>query len=90
MGRELFYRALGGELVAVRVRTDPSFTSSNAEIVFGERIYFRGRFGRTYDISPDGTRALMIKEDGPGDTVTEFILVLNWFEELERLVPTEN
>jgi len=40
---------------------------------------------------PTGTRFLIVQESG-GDAVasTEFILVLNWFEELKRLVPTEN
>ncbi|TDI48418.1 MAG: hypothetical protein E2P02_00600 [Acidobacteria bacterium] len=91
-GQELFYRAPGGELVAVRIRTDPSFASSKAEVVVELRSYFAGRAGRTYDISPDGKRFLMIKEGGPGDEAspTELILVQNWFEELERLVPTEN
>ena len=33
----------------------------------------------------------MIKESGSDETsATEFILVLNWFEELKRLVPTDN
>ena len=50
-----------------------------------------GEFGRTYDISPDGERFLMIKESGSDETSsTEFILVQNWFEELKRLVPTDN
>ncbi len=73
--------------MAVRIRTDPSFTSSKAEVVFGARNYITGPAGRTYDISPDGTRFLMIKEDA---SPAELILVQNWFEELERLVPTEN
>ncbi len=42
-----------------------------------------------YDISPDGQRFLMIKEadeeEGQPDQIN---VVLNWFEELKRLVPT--
>ena len=48
--------------------------------------------GRAYDVSPDGERFLMLKEDASSqDTSTEpyFIVVQNWFEELRRLVPTE-
>jgi len=40
-----------------------------------------------YDISPDGKRFLMMKEEtlqGQG----QINVVLNWFEELKRLVPT--
>ena len=91
-GRELFYLASGPRLMAVGVQTEPSFAPGNAEEVFGGYYAPIGRaFGRTYDISPDGERFLMIKESGSDETSsTEFILVLNWFEELKRLVPTDN
>ena len=87
--RELFYLAPGARLMAVGVESEPSFAPGNAEEVFGG--YFAGAFGRSYDISPDGERFLMIKESGSDETSsTEFILVQNWFEELKRLVPTDN
>ncbi len=90
-GRELFYLAPGTRLMAVGVQTEPSFAPGNAEEVFAFGGYFVGTPGRTYDISPDGERFLMIKESGSDETSsTEFILVQNWFEELKRLVPTEN
>ena len=46
--------------------------------------------GRTYDVSPDGQRFLMIKPVGPdqADAPTSIILVQHWVEELKRLVPT--
>ena len=56
------------------------------------RELFRGHFGMgaalaSYDVAPDG-RFLMI---APGETSaaahTSVRLVLNWFEELERLAP---
>jgi len=48
------------------------------------------RYNRTYDIFPDGERFLMVK-DAPDPTSTAvIILVQNWFQELERLVPTKN
>ena len=40
---------------------------------------------RFYDIAPDGRRFLMIKQPD----VRSLNIVLNWFEELERLVPTD-
>ena len=46
--------------------------------------------GRTYDISPDGQRFLMMKEGG-GDqvaTLPSLIVVQHWADELKRLVPT--
>jgi len=89
-GRELFYLAPGARLMAIPVQTEPSFAPGNAEELF--RGYLAGTgasIGRTYDISPDGERFLMIKESGSAPS-TEFILVQNWFEELKRLVPTED
>ena len=86
-GRELFYLSRGGELMAVRVQTEPSFAPGNAQVVFGGRT-LAPALGRSYDISPDGKRFLMIKEPTRDASSTEIILVQNWFQELERLVPT--
>ena len=45
-----------------------------------------------YDVHPDGERFLMIKAvsgaEGEGDP-PQVVLVEGWFEELERLVPTD-
>jgi len=92
-GRELFYLSPDGQLTGVPVRTDPSFTFGNPEVVFAETYFAAARrSGRTYDISPDGKRFLMIKQGGPGDetTPTQLILVQNWLDELKRLVPVDN
>ena len=89
-GRELFYRS-GAAMMAVAVETSPSFAPGSAELLFeGRDALSLG--GRAYDVSPDGERFLMLKEDASSqDTSTEpyFIVVQNWFEELRRLVPTE-
>jgi hypothetical protein len=42
-----------------------------------------------YDISPDGKRFLMLKENVQLSPRNQIEIVLNWFEELKRLVPTE-
>ena len=88
-GRELFYLAPGTRLMAVGVQTEPSFAPGNAEEVFAGGDYAPPAVGRTYDISPDDERFLMIKESAGGDS-TEFVVIINWFEELKRLVPTDN
>ena len=49
-----------------------------------------GSVGRTYDISPDGQRFLMIKTGGGPDQTagpSSLIVVQHWAEELKRLVP---
>jgi hypothetical protein len=57
--------------------------------------YLAPRGGRTYDVSPDGKRFLMIKDATPTPTSSgaprpsQLVIVLNWFEELKRRVPTK-
>ena len=41
-----------------------------------------------YDVSPDGRGCAFTKRAGGYPTSTEIVVVLNWFEELKRLVPT--
>jgi len=40
------------------------------------------------DVSQDGQRFLMIQPIEPEELATQIHVVLNWFEELKRLVPT--
>ena len=81
---ELYYRAEGG-VFSVQVTTEPDFLVSRPAVVL-DRSYWTG-VGRNYDISPDPERFLMIKEIGRGSR--ELHVVLNWFSELELLVPTQ-
>ena len=87
---ELFYVS-DQRLMVVSVRTDPSFVAGKPEILF-EWPYFQTP-GRNFDITPDGNRFLMSKPLVPDDETTlptQINVVLNWDEELKRLVPTEN
>jgi hypothetical protein len=46
---------------------------------------------RSYDITPDSERFVMRSEAiAPPEPVTQIHVVLNWFEELARLVPPGN
>ena len=88
-GRELFYRS-GNKMMAVQVETQPSFAASKPAILF-EKEYAASQFpstGIAYDVSPDGQRFLMIKELEQSSAATQINVVLNWFEELKRRVPT--
>ncbi len=53
------------------------------------RIDDGGHGPRFYDISPDGQHFVMIRGEGETEP-TEFKVVQNWFQELKRLVPTDN
>ena len=84
-GRELFYRN-DDKMMVVDIVAESSFSHGVAKELF-EEPYSYGD-GRQYDIHPDGKRFLMIKE--VKQTEPQLIVVQNWFEELKRLVPTDN
>ncbi len=72
-------------MMVVGINTEPSFTAGSPVVLFSGR-YNSGLPVANYDISPDGQRFLMIKEDQTAGG--QINVVLNWFEELKRLVPT--
>ena len=86
-GTRLFYRN-GYQMMEVTVSTEPILSSSSPALLFEEQ-YKLGRLGRNYDISTDGQRFLMVSEEHEAN-VEEIRVVLNWFEELNRLVPISN
>jgi len=43
-----------------------------------------------FTVTPDGKRFLMVVPADPSGSATSLNVVVNWFEELKRLVPTEN
>ena len=72
-----------------------SFLAEPALRVGKPRLLFEGPYaamglldGRLYDLAPDGRRFLMVKQSDPPPAPTQFNVVLNWFDELERLVPS--
>ena len=92
-GQELFYSDLTPSLIAVAVRADgATFSLANPEALFETRGYFavnNSAIGRAYDVSPDGERFLLIKQDPTDENAAlpRVILVQNWFEELNARVP---
>jgi len=84
-GKALYY--LGGDkMMVVTVETVPEFSASAPKELFSGR-YESGRIVGNYDITPDGKRFIMIKPE-EGSEPTQVNVVLNWFEELKRRVPT--
>jgi Tol biopolymer transport system component len=84
--KELFYELAQFQFHVVAVQTEPSFT-------FGNPVSWPGVYGstphislRNRDIAPDGKRFI---SPIPAESVSvqEIRVVLNWFEELKRLVP---
>jgi len=93
-GQELFYVLPTGGLMRVRVDRGATWMASPPTRLMEEGPYvwaIPGLTHRTYDISPDGSRFLLLKSvSGPEQTGTpaSLVVVQNWFEELKRLVPT--
>jgi serine/threonine-protein kinase len=91
-GAELFYRNFNGAMLAASVTLGPTFTPGPAVTLFENARYAGGGAqggGRTYDLSRDGRQFLMIKASGSPaeDPALSLVVVLNWFEELKRVVP---
>jgi serine/threonine-protein kinase len=94
-GKELFYLDANNLLTAVAVETAPTFRAATPTTLF-KTDYFSGFggggeavAGRTYDVTPDGRRFLMIKDvEGGRAEAANLVVVQHWAEELKRLVPT--
>jgi Tol biopolymer transport system component len=88
--RRLYYWSLDwNKLMAVEVTTDPTFIAGTPYFLF-EFPLRSASYLRPYDITPDGTRFLIVgREEVKPVEVTRLTLVQNWFEELKRLAPTK-
>jgi serine/threonine-protein kinase len=88
-GRELFYLALDGAIMAARVHPRGTAWSAESPVKLFGGPYATGApsEGRNYDVSVDGTRFLMVKEPANQAAAPQIVVVQNWFEELKRLAP---
>ncbi len=84
---EIFYRS-GNKMVAVDTTTHPSFSAGKPKVLF-ESLYVPSlQTSHNYDVSADGQRFVMIKENEQATSAVQINVVLNWFEELKQKVPT--
>ncbi len=81
-GTELFYRDVSGNLVAVEVDTDPTFSVGRSTALFPAAGYTSRPFTQQYAVAPDDRRFLMVRPLGSGSP-DNIIVVENWFEELK-------
>ena len=98
-GHELFYRAPSGAVMRVSIAPGSTWKASAPTQLFAATSYalsgsgdLRITLSRTYDVTPDGQRFLMLKNaDAPTQSsdVPRIVIVQNWLEELRRLVPTK-
>ena len=86
-GDELFYRK-GDQMMVVAINTQATFSAATPRVLF-EGPYEPGLgLRQNYDVTPDGQQFVMVRA-AQGSGQAQINVVLNWFEELKRLVPTE-
>ena len=83
-GKEIFYR-IGNKMMGVDVSGSVDLTLSQPRQLFDQRYVFQNVSLANYDVSPDGQQFVMVKDEAGSGRLN---VVLNWTEELKRLVPT--
>jgi dipeptidyl aminopeptidase/acylaminoacyl peptidase len=84
-GTELFYRQGAEALMAVGLTMTPELSVERPRLVLQENLNDE-RGWANYDISPDGRRFVVIHDFDVNPP--SLVVVENWFDELQRLVPT--
>jgi serine/threonine-protein kinase len=88
-GSTLYYRGADGHMMAVPVTLEPTFSSGRPRALFRfAGVYRMSATATAYDIHPDGRRFIMVSEPEDATPPRQQVnIVLNWFEDLRRLVP---
>jgi serine/threonine protein kinase/dipeptidyl aminopeptidase/acylaminoacyl peptidase len=88
-GGELYYRS-GRQMMAVSITSSPDIRVSPPRRLWegdysaglGSSCGMPGVTSSNYDITPDGQRFLMVRDDDSKLSATRIVVVLNWAEEL--------
>jgi serine/threonine-protein kinase len=89
-GRELFFADGSQAIVSVPVETSGAFSWGNGAKLFGVVPFTVGVLFRGFDVSADGRRFLMLKEQSEAAARTppaKIVVALNWIEELRAALP---
>lgn len=89
-GKDLFYVDADGAVVSVPVEASGVVWNAGRPMKLFDGYVNTGTSGRTYDVSPDGQRFLMIKAGSDaGAALLGIIVVQHCDEELRRLAPVK-
>ena len=82
-GKEIFYLAPDGQIMAVDVKTEPSFEAGGPKALFEAGTEGLGE--QVYDVSADGQRFIVntSSQSGRGSTIP-VTLVTNWKATLRK------
>ena len=89
-GSELYYRS-GQKMMAVTIATATAIKVSAPRQLWegaytagaGSSCGMPGVTSSNYDVTPDGQRFLMVRDEDSATTATKIVVVLNWAEELK-------
>jgi eukaryotic-like serine/threonine-protein kinase len=91
-GREVFFRSPGGDSIfAVTVTPREHAVDAGAP-----RLLFTGSFAvsdpwiRQFDLSPDASRFLLVRQPTPPPALAEYNVAVNWFQDFKRLFGFHN
>ena len=85
-GRELFYLN-GDKMMVVDIAARPTLLPGTPRLLFEGRYETSVTNTSSYDVSLDGQRFLRAQPTESGQAATQIQVVINWQEELKRLVP---
>jgi hypothetical protein len=91
LGGELYYRQGSKMMMVTVVTSGPELKASAPKVLFEGRYYegtgasceMGGPAAANYDVTPDGQRFLMVRDDTPDVYGTRVVVVTNWVEELK-------
>ncbi|MCP5113133.1 MAG: hypothetical protein GY953_20070 [bacterium] len=84
-GKEIFYRAGNTMMVVDVVETEAGLTLGSPAKLFERPSWIVNV--HNWDVAPDGERFVLIEEGEQSPAPTRLRLIMNWSEELKRLVP---
>jgi hypothetical protein len=85
--RELFFRDKDGWMTVATFSSDSSHAIESRQLLFDASPFRASSNGRNYDVSPSGTRFIMVQRGDSeelADAEASVILMLNWFTQLEE------
>ncbi len=87
-GRELFYRSLAGQMVAIPITTTPTLTVGQERVLFADSTYLEAPSYRAYDVSRDDQSFVMLRvlPETAAAPTGQLVFVDNWFTELKAKV----
>lgn len=84
-GRELFFQS-GARLMGVTVTPGPTVSASAPRVVHEGHFQPSINGNTPYTTTKDGKRFLRVQQVDPARVITHVSLVMNWFDEVARLV----